>query len=75
MINFKVETRTQFWGQDNKRVEGGNWNPTYFCYWTDSRTGKQWLIVGPNEEVNIDKGIETLAGPCVAKKHYKTLPI
>lgn len=83
LTNFQCETRTQFYGTDGKRVEAGPWSPTYFKY---VRVGiKEWLVVSDRPDVEAwgkilwltkvtcpIKGMEELAGPCTARKHYKT---
>lgn len=86
MITFKANTRSNFVGTDGKWVKLGSWRPTYFCYWLNEETGKQWLIVGPTRVVEINgktfsleevpecgvNSLEDLEGPCVAKRWHKS---
>jgi hypothetical protein len=53
---FKVSLHSGFWDADNKRVNRGDWRPTYFKYVDGpARNGvvTLWLVVGPQREVTL----------------------
>ncbi len=81
--DFKVDTRTQFYDAENKRIQRGDWYPTHYLY-VMGNDGRQWLIVGPEEQVTIAgkhfrlhavschiSGIDRFDKPQVGRKIHK----